>query len=141
MSFETMNSNNEKKRVYEGVSDITIERFRAGGKGGQNVNKVETAVRLRAKISDPKLFARLLEIFPGSVTDNEEFLVEARTERSQWQNEQRAYALFEHRLHKARQIPKERFETKPTKGSQECRITKKKQRSETKEQRRKNFEE
>ncbi len=115
------------KTIFEGVESVEEEFFRSGGKGGQNVNKVETAVRVRAKISDPALFARLKELYPGSVTDAEEFLVGSQTERSQHQNRQLAYKLLEERLAEARKIPEERIETKPTRSSQTKRLSEKRQ--------------
>lgn len=129
--------NNEMKTIFEGVESIEEEFFRSGGKGGQNVNKVETAVRVRAKISDPALFARLKELYPGSVTDEEEFLVGSQAERSQHQNRQLAYKLLEERLAEARKIPEERIETKPTKSSKTKRLSEKRQQGAKKESRQK----
>ncbi len=129
--------NNQRDEKLSGIEEIKEEFFRSSGKGGQNVNKVETAVRLRAKISDPNLLGRLKELYPGSVTDEGEFLVECQAERSQHQNRALAYGLFEERIAAARQAPKERIETAPTRASQKKRVQEKRKRGEVKEARRK----
>jgi len=128
---------NEMKNIFEGVEEVREEFFRSSGKGGQNVNKVETAVRIRAKVFDAILLERLRELYPGSVTDDNEFLVESQEERRQHQNRELAYARLKMRLEEARREPKERIETKPSRGAKEKRLKEKRATGVKKQERRK----
>lgn len=116
--METLGEKDEMKNVFEGVEYIKEEFFLSGGSGGQRRDRKKTAVRLRAKISDPQLIERLKELYPGAVTDEGKFLVEYQRESYQHQNRVRAYELLEKRMEEARREPKERIATKPTRASQ-----------------------
>ena len=130
---QNMETENEQDPVFPaGVGDIKEEFFRSGGKGGQNVNKVESSVRLRAVITEPILLERLREIYPSSVTKDGEFLVTCTEERTQEQNLRIARERLMQRLDIATQQPTERIPTKVPRSSRHERLNEKRHRSEIK---------
>lgn len=134
---EGFGEHNEMKNVFEGVESVKEEFFTASGKGGAGKDTSNNAVRLWAEISDESLLTRLRELYPGSVTSAGKFRIEYQVERYQHQNRRGAYKLLEERLGEARKVPKERIETRPTKSSQERRLTEKRAVGIKKEARRK----
>ncbi len=118
-------------------SEIEFSFSRSSGPGGQNVNKVETKVELRFKITDSKLLGEeiknqlILKLNNKLVGDNE-LLVVVQEKRSQLKNKEIAVKKFYDLLKKALIKPKTRKATKPSKAAIEERIKAKKISSEKK---------
>jgi len=113
-------------------SELQFEYIRASGPGGQNVNKVATAVQLRfdvkSSILRDDIKQRLIK-FAGSKMTNEGVLIlEAKRFRTQEQNREDAIRRFIKLVRRSASKPKKRIKTLPTKASRERRLKAKKQR-------------
>jgi ribosome-associated protein len=114
--------------------------IRSAGPGGQNVNKVASAVQLRFLLprntSLPAAAKRRLEHLAGQkLVDDGTILITARATRSQEQNRRAALQRLAELIGTALIEPKQRKKTRPTRASKERRIEAKKRRSSTKRDR------
>jgi ribosome-associated protein len=114
--------------------------IRSSGPGGQNVNKVSSAVQLRFLLPlNNNLSAavrnRLRRLAGQKLIDDGSILIQARSERSQERNRQEALGRLGALIQAALIEPKIRKKTKPTRASKERRIDSKKRRGSTKRER------
>lgn len=121
-------------------SELTISFVRASGPGGQNVNKVATAVELRFDIAKSALLPqavqeRLRQLAGNRVTQDGVLIITAREHRTQEANRAEARARLDDLIARAQIVPKRRRPTQPTLGSKVRRLTEKSQRSSVKKRR------
>lgn len=121
-------------------SEFYFKSSRSGGKGGQNVNKVETKIELNFDVTGSNLLndeekERILIKIKNRIDKNGVLRIVSQTERSQYLNKQISIKKFYELLRKAFVKEKIRKKTKPSKSDKENRLSSKKIVSKRKEMR------
>ncbi len=128
-----------KKKLME---EINFTFVRSSGPGGQNVNKVSTAVQLRFDVPKSKVLSeevkkKILQKEKRKISKDGVLIIEAKRYRTQGKNRTDAVQRLIKIIENASKKKKKRVKSRPTLQSQEKRLKKKKEKSETKKLRQK----
>ncbi len=121
--------------------EVSMEFIRASGPGGQNVNKVSTAVRLRFDVRGSgslpaDVRERLIHMAGRRLGDDGFLTIHARSNRTQDANRREAIERLVELIQRACEKPRPRRATRPTAGSRKRRLQSKRRRGDTKQGRR-----
>lgn len=126
-------------------SELEITTSRAGGPGGQYVNKTSSRITLRWNIPNTNVLtdeqkARVINNLQSQLTTDGDLIIHNSATRSQEQNKEAALELLAEKIRKALFIPKKRMKTKVSKSIKEGRLQSKKQRGVIKKMRSQKYE-
>jgi len=124
--------------------ELEITSSRAGGPGGQHVNKTSTRISIRWNIKTTNALTdeqkeRVLEKLQSHLTTQGDLIIHSSESRSQFQNKKIALQHLAEQIRKALIVPKKRVATKVSKTAQEKRLKTKTERSKIKQLRSKKF--
>jgi len=122
-------------------NEIKLHFVRSSGPGGQNVNKVATAIQLRFDVGNSPALpgdvrTRLIRLARRRVSQEGILIIDAQRFRTQERNREDAVARLVELIRRAAEKPKPRKKTKPSQAAKQSRIENKKRRGETKRMRR-----
>lgn len=124
--------------------ELEITASRAGGPGGQHVNKTSTRITVRWNVLatnalDEKQKKQVQEKLAAHLTQEGDLIIHSSASRSQLQNKKAARELLAQKISDALWVPKRRMKTKVPKAIKQARLQQKKQRSALKKMRRQKF--
>ena len=127
-------------------NEIEITASRAGGPGGQHVNKSSTRITVRWNVKTTTALNeeqknRVLQNLQSRLTEDGDFIIHNRATRSQQQNKKNALELLVKAVRKALHVPKRRMKTRASKSVKEARLREKKRRGAIKKMRGKKIQE
>ena len=139
-----INKSSSKEEDLISENEIEFQFSRSSGKGGQNVNKVETKVEIHWNINNSKAFSeeekeKIKEALASRINQGGDLIIVSQEERSQLQNKMIALERLNSLVKEVLKEEKERVLSKPPKSAKEKRLKEKKFISEKKKTRQKNL--
>ncbi|MDZ4129857.1 MAG: alternative ribosome rescue aminoacyl-tRNA hydrolase ArfB [Hydrogenophaga sp.] len=125
--------------------ELEITTSRAGGPGGQHVNKTDTRITIRWNVKNSTALSekqkeRVIENLGARLTEDGDFIINNSASRSQQQNKKMALSNLAQEIRKALHVPKKRIESTVSKAVKESRLRAKARRSTIKKIRSTKFE-